>query len=111
MFIFGSKTSIIGNFLIPESKCDYCKQEGTQRLLIYGNYAHIFWVPLFPIGRDVYAECEHCKRTLDQKEFSPELQQLYTDNKVFAERPYWHWFGLGLVGFLIAFVFLIGFTT
>ena len=111
MIIFGSKTSNIGNFVIPNSKCEYCEKEGTQRITVFGNYVHIFWVPFFPIGRDVFAECTHCKRTLEQKEFSPKLNQQYLDNKINFKRPFWHWFGLGLVGFFIAFVFLIGLTT
>lgn len=111
MIIFGSKTSNIGSFVIPNSKCDYCGKEGTQRITVYGNYIQIFWIPIFPIGRDVFAECSHCKRTLVKKEFSPMLNQQYLDNKINFKRPFGHWFGLGLVGFFIALVFLIGLST
>lgn len=111
MIIFGSKTSNIGNFEILDSTCDYCNHVGTQRLYVFGNYAHIFWMPVFPLGKDVIAECSHCKRTIEQKDFSPELKQMYSDIKTSIKRPQWHWFGLGLMGFFIALVFLIGFIT
>lgn len=111
MIIFGGKSSPIGHFLAPDSKCDYCEQEGSQVISVIGNYAHVFWIPFFPIGRDVFAECMHCKRTLRQTEFSPELKQIYENNKNNVHRPMWHWFGLGLIGFLFVFVFLVGLMT
>lgn len=111
MIIFGSKGSHLGSVTLQNSKCDYCQHENTQTISVYGNYAHIFWIPMFPLGREVFAECTHCKRTLEQKEFSPELDQLYLTYKVIFKRPFWHWLGLGLMGLFIVLVFLIGLTT
>lgn len=50
MIIFGSKASNIGNFEVPNSKCAYCENESTQRISVFGKYAHIFWIPFFPMG-------------------------------------------------------------
>lgn len=111
MILFGSGSSNIGIFKIPDTKCEYCKQTNTQLIAIFGNYAHIFWIPLFPIGRDAIVECTHCKYTIEEKEFSPQLRELYVYNKNLAVRPFWHWLGIGLVGFLILFVFIVGFLT
>lgn len=106
MIIFGSRASNIGSFNIPNSKCDYCEQGDTQHVSVFGKYAHVFWIPLFPIGKKAVSECTHCKRTIDQSEFSPELRKLYQENKSQAKRPIWHWIGLaaflGLVGLVIA---------
>lgn len=110
MIIFGAKASNIGNFNIPNTTCDYCEQGNTQRVSVFGKYAHIFWIPFFPIGKKAVAECTHCKRTIEQKEFSPELKLLYFENKGNVKRPIWHWLGLGIIGFFIALIAIIGVT-
>lgn len=110
MIVFGGRASNIGNFDIPNSTCSYCEEGDTQRVSVFGKYAHVFWIPMFPIGKKAVAECTHCKRTIEQKEFSPELKSMYKENKHKAKRPLWHWLGLGLFGALIALVSIIGVT-
>jgi hypothetical protein len=110
MIIFGGRASNIGNFDIKNTKCSYCEQGNTQRISVFGKYAHVFWIPIFPIGKKAVAECTHCKRTIEQKEFSPELKSLYQENKDKAKRPIWHWLGLGVFGLLVALISIIGVT-
>lgn len=110
MIIFGSKASNIGHFEVPNSKCAYCENESTQRISVFGKYAHIFWIPFFPMGRKAFAECTHCKRTIDQKDFSPTLSQLYQENKFKAKRPLYHWLGLGIIGAFMLLTTIIGIT-
>lgn len=110
MIIFGGRASNIGNFDIPNSKCSYCEEGNTQRISVFGKYAHIFWIPIFPIGKKAVAECTHCKRTIEQKEFSPELKSLYKENKKKAKRPFWHWFGVGSFGLFVSLLLIIGVT-
>lgn len=110
MIIFGTRATNIGNFDVPNSKCEYCQNDSTQRISVFGKYAHIFWIPIFPIGKKAVAECTHCKRTIEQKEFSSKLSQLYQENKSRAKRPLWHWLGLLLVAGLFALITIIGLT-
>ena len=56
------------------------------------------------------AECTHCKRTIEQKDFSDKLNQLYKENRSKAKRPFWHWLGLGIVGSIFALIVIIGIT-
>ncbi len=110
MIIFGSRATNIGNFDVRNSKCEYCQNDSTQRISVFGKYVHIFWIPIFPIGKKAVAECTHCKRTIEQKEFSSKLSQLYQENKSKAKRPFWHWLGLIIVACLLALIILIGIT-
>jgi hypothetical protein len=104
MIIFGSRGSSLGSFKVPYSKCDYCEEGNSQEISVFGKYAHVFWIPLFPIGKTAFSECTHCKRTLERSEFTPDLERLYQENKKQAKRPWWHWLGLGFIGTL----FLLG---
>ena len=101
MIFFGRKASKIGELNINNSKCQYCENTGTQRISIFGKYAHVYWIPFFPMGKEAVAECVHCKRTISQKEFSNQLMNKYQENKSLVKRPFWHWTGLGVIGALI----------
>ena len=107
MIIFGRRASNIGNFDTSSVKCQFCEELCSHRVSVFGKYAHIFWIPIFPIGKKAVAECTNCDKTIEQKEFSPELKQLYKDNKSLAKRPFWHWLGLGVLAILIALISIL----
>jgi len=108
MIIFGQRASKIGEFDINETTCSYCEKENSQHVSIYGKYAHVFWIPVFPFGKKAVAECKHCKRTYEQSEFTPELKSKYKEAKKNVKTPIWHWLGLMLVfGLLILIKILV----
>jgi hypothetical protein len=108
MLIYGSRATQIGNFIVDGSKCSHCGNEGTQRMTVFGKYGHIFWIPMFPIGKKAVSECTHCKKTIDDSEFDMNLRSFYNSTASAAKSPIWQWAGLLLVGGLIALGFLIG---
>lgn len=108
MIIFGMKSSLIETFEVPYDGCDYCVMSSSHTFSVFGNYLHIFWIPLFPTSKSVYAECNHCKRTLELKDFSPELLRLYQEHRSPVRRPIWHWLGLGLVAIFFVIALIIG---
>lgn len=110
MIIFGLRASNIGSVKVENSHCEYCKNSGTQNITDFGRYFHIFWIPMFPLGRKTFGECTHCKRTIKKKEFDSDLKKLYADNKSSIKRPVWHWSGLILIGLLIALIFILAKT-
>lgn len=110
MIVYGSRASNIGNFEISNIECSHCNQNAPQRVSVFGKYAHIFWIPLFPIGKKAVSECTNCLKTSPKKEFPTDLNQAYSENKHLAKRPFWHWIGLIIVGGLIALMTLIGIT-
>ena len=97
MIIYGTRATTLGEFDVPLAECAHCGQRGTQQMAVFGRYAHVFWIPLFPIGKVAVAECMHCKRTLRKKEFSPELKRKYAEQSGRIGRPVWHWAGLAIV--------------
>jgi len=110
MIVYGARASRIGNFYLDNTSCEYCKETGKQEVSVFGRYVHIFWIPIFPIGKKAVSECVHCKRTIEQKDFTPELKSNYTSNLSQAKRPVWHFSGLILIGAFILFSTIIGMT-
>lgn len=99
MIINGIRSSKLGSLQVPNSKCDYCEQIGTQSISVFGKYFHVFWIPLFPWTRVAVSECSHCKKTIKKNDFTPELQDIYDRDKSELKRPLWHWSGLGIILF------------
>lgn len=94
MKIFGSRLNYIGSLKIKNFKCSYCENNEAQNIIEFGNCFHIFWIPMFPLGRKTFMECDHCKRTLKKSEFDYELKKTYYEYGVKLRRPWWHWIGL-----------------
>lgn len=111
MIIYGSNATKIGEFNIGSSKCDYCENTGTQHISVFGKYAHIYWIPFFPVGKKAVAECFHCKRTIEQSEFPSDLFSKYQEAKSQVRRPVWHWTGVGLIAALVIWFNIMSATT
>ncbi|MBT8185580.1 MAG: zinc-ribbon domain-containing protein [Eudoraea sp.] len=107
MIIFGLRASNIGSVKVDGSSCSYCQNTGTQNITQFGRYFHVFWIPVFPLGKSTFSECVHCKKTMRKKEFTSELKNVYDNSKSEINRPVWHWTGLILIGLLIATFYIL----
>ncbi|TPN87227.1 zinc-ribbon domain-containing protein [Aquimarina algicola] len=90
------------------AECSFCKNRDTFMVTTFGKYFHLFWIPLFPVSRTSVAECQHCKRTFREREFTSEmlraLQKL--NKKIPVKRPLWH--SIGGILALVPIVLIIG---
>jgi len=104
LIFFGLRTSKIGTYLMQNSECSYCEKSDSLNITEYGRYFHVFWIPIFPLGRKIFSECEHCKQTIRKRDFDPKSKNDYNQNKSKSKRPIWHWTGLILLAILTIFV-------
>lgn len=104
MKIVGLKLNYIGALKLKNFKCNYCETNEGQNIIEYGRYFHVFWIPMFPLGRKTFSQCEHCKSTLKKNEFNYELKKIYYENGLKLRRPWWHWAGLILI--ILGIIFL-----
>lgn len=100
MIIYGSKGTHLYSEEVSGIECSHCKQQSNHNISIFGRYAHIFWIPFFPLGKKGVAECTHCKRTLAPNEMNEFLKLAYKKVESVTKVPVWHWVGLALVGLL-----------
>lgn len=101
MIIYGTKSV---NLLSKNSKntaCPNCQTEGSITYHIYRKHAHIFWIPLFPLGKKGYSECAHCKNVLEPKEMPRNMQMELDTIKNEASGPIWQFAGLAIIAILI----------
>lgn len=84
--------------------CPSCGTKGSVLFSVFGRHAHVFWIPLFPIGKVGASQCQHCKHTLKSSEMPKDLKSEYLDLKATSKAPLWQFSGLvllvGLVGLI-----------
>ncbi|MBC6612610.1 hypothetical protein H8B15_16935 [Hymenobacter sp. BT507] len=92
---------------VTDVVCASCYTPNTLQISIFGRYAHVYWVPFFPIGKISVSECEHCRQVLEGKQMPEALKAKVAQVKAHAKIPFWHFAGLILiaVAIVVSFVF------
>ena len=104
-FIFyGRRASRIKAYRVADVTCSACGQEAPQDVHVFGKYAHLYWIPLFPFGKATVAECSNCLKTREQADFEPELGAAVSQANASASHPVWHWSGAGIVAIVLAWI-------
>jgi hypothetical protein len=106
MIIFGSRSSS-RTPVETGCNCTACGAEKSIYLIPYQKYAHVFWIPVFPAGRDYQAICGNCKALFD-------ANSIGIPHEVFSQvkTPKWTYFGLyAFVVVLVLFLALGAYTS
>jgi C4-type Zn-finger protein len=106
MIIFGQNETIAGmdEFYI---RCPVCEGSNWADVMVTSKYFHIFWIPIFPVGKDANVICKTCgvKRfglDLDEKLIGSE----YINAKTKFRHPRFTYLGIAIfaLGFGIVLV-------
>ncbi len=95
IFFYGTRSAKIKKYDDAHLKCENCG-EYKSRFTVHQRYAHLFWIPFFPVSRKhIYGECTNCGQELyDEK----------ANNYLSMTRTPWYLF-FGLIVFVGFFVF------
>jgi hypothetical protein len=102
MIIYGSKNKELVSEQISE-KCPECGTTNRTDMHVFQKYAHIYWLPLFPLGMNGASQCDHCKVIFKNNKMPNELRLAYYNLRSKAKTPIWMFTGLILIGCLIIF--------
>jgi hypothetical protein len=102
MIIYGSRSSHLGTKQLTNEKCPHCGTVGSLIMSTYAKYAHVFWIPIFPLGRTGVSQCQHCKQVLEVKQMPPNIRQYHEVSLAENRIPLWQFSGLALLMVLIA---------
>jgi hypothetical protein len=100
MIIYGHRASHLITEAVPGS-CPSCATADSRRVSVFGRYAHVYWIPLFPFGKTGIAECGHCRLVVQDKEMDAALKQTVREVKQRVKAPVWHFSGLLLLAILV----------
>ena len=108
MIFYGSKASKIKEGTLSNTKCPDCEDGRSMRYTIFGKYAYLYWIPMFPIGKENILECNSCKRTYKLKELPNQVKEKFKLEKADAKYPLWYFSGLAVLAVIIAFLVYSG---
>ena len=94
MIISGSKSSHLKSASLEGASCPHCNTTGQMIMSVYSKYVHIFWIPVLPLSKKVYAKCNHCKANYELNELPPEIKQRCYLFGLGQKYPLRHFFGL-----------------
>jgi hypothetical protein len=101
MLIYGSRAAHLQSYHSQDAICDSCNTQGEIVFSVFRRHAHVFWIPMFPIGKTGVAQCQHCKKAYEVKQMSPELRSEYFVIQKESKGPIWQFAGLMLIGVLV----------
>ena len=109
MIIYGWRAAHLKSAQSIGEACPHCGSERSLVYHVYSKHAHVFWIPLFPIGKTGVAECTHCKYAMKPREMQEGVRREYRALKAETRTPLWQFVGLGLV-LLLAIFMIYGIT-
>jgi len=103
MLIYGTRSKQLAKEILIE-KCQNCGKQNNIEMHVFQKYAHVFWIPFFPMGKTGVSQCDHCKQVLKLKEMPPSVKASYDNLKAQTKAPVWMFSGLALLAVLITIV-------
>jgi hypothetical protein len=73
MIIFGGRSKDLDMVYLEDGVCSVCGAHGAT-LTISQPYFHIYFIPMFPVGKRMQAKCSACSHIYGAADFTPELQ-------------------------------------
>ena len=108
MIIYGSGSAHLNTVMSENTTCPSCEKKGTVALSVYSRHAHIFWIPLFPIGKKGGGKCQHCGYQMEKKEMPEDIQREYYNLKKSGNPRIWQFAGLGIIAVIIVASLIAG---
>ncbi|WP_448698980.1 hypothetical protein ACFGVR_18900 [Mucilaginibacter sp. AW1-3] len=100
MIIYGSKATHIITEQIAE-QCPHCSSANTMHMSVFQRYAHVYWIPMFGIGKTGVSQCLHCKQVLKLKEMPHALKLAYDNVVLRAKTPLFVFSGLAVIAVIV----------
>ncbi len=107
MIFYGRKASRLKDGQLRNVTCPSCDTNSTMTYSIFGKYAHIYWIPTFPMGKENIIECDNCKQTFKVKELPEQIKNKFKLENQDVKTPFWNFTGLAIIACLIMSVIYI----
>ncbi len=85
--------------------CSNCKKIAKIDIHVIQKYAHVFWIPTFPMEKLAISHCNNCGFTFKTHQMPPSIKAIAYKLEKESKTPIELWTGLGIFGF----IFVLGF--
>ncbi|MFY0604087.1 MAG: hypothetical protein JXQ93_09060 [Flavobacteriaceae bacterium] len=100
MIIYGTGAKNFGAKKLKGVKCENC-ESSKMYITGYCQYAHIFWIPLFPTSKKIFTICENCEEELPKKYIPKKTMDRIKLEKSGFKTPIYLFSGLIIITMLI----------
>ena len=100
MIFYGTNSSRLKTGQLRHVTCPNCENQTSMNYNVFGKYAYLYWVPVFPLSKENMLECNSCKKTFKLKELPEQIQQKF-DLEKHRGVPIFHFSGLIVIGLII----------
>ncbi|OAV44080.1 hypothetical protein [Lewinella sp. 4G2] len=105
MLIYGSRARHGETFKLKELPCAHCEQTESQTMSFFTRYGYLYWIPFIPLDKVSVTECDHCKRTSGEEDYTNTLHSIKNELAPRVENPKWYWAGsIAVVGLFAVFM-------
>jgi len=101
MIFFGTGSKTMKTVELGEAECPSCSQPTVFMQLLH-KYFHIWWIPVFPIGKVAVAGCKSCNTAWEQQDLPLPLFESVESAKKSSSPPKYLFAGLYIVGIIIS---------
>ncbi len=103
MIVLGSNSALVHKEFIIEP-CPVCNHINCVEMNVLQKYAHVFWIPFFPVGKTGISICGHCKKVMKLGEMPETYKQAYHNARLQSKTPVWTFSGLALTGLVALWI-------
>ena len=104
MIVYGSNSKHLKTEQSKHTTCPNCETKGSLVFSVYRRHAHVFWIPLFPIGKVGASQCQNCQNVLEKGEMPKDIKAEYQAFSETAKGPIWQFSGLVLIAALVIWI-------
>ncbi|MEP6952080.1 MAG: hypothetical protein ABI863_22510 [Ginsengibacter sp.] len=100
IIFFGTKDTPVG---IDEQMCycQACEGQTLADIMVLSSYFHIYYLPLFPVSREVNITCQECGMKSYGLPFNSKVIKNYSEIKNRFKHPWFTYIFFGSIVFLI----------
>jgi len=107
IFFFGIRSTLIGYLQLSALACPSCKNTDQLTAYYFSKHFHVFWIPIFPVGKTGAVVCGHCKYNMSVAQMSKEIGIPYLEGMKHMKPKLWQYSGLIAIAAFIALALLI----
>lgn len=102
MIFYGTNSSRLKDGQLQNVTCPNCDTQTSMTYAVFGKYAYIYWIPLFPMGKVNVLECNQCKKTYKLSELPEQIKKKFELEK-HTGIPFLHFSGLAIIALAIGY--------
>lgn len=103
MIFYGTSSSRLKDGRLNNVTCPNCQEQTAMNYSVFGKYAYIYWIPLFPLGKTNVLECNNCKKTYKLKELPEQIKHKFELEK-HKGIPFKHFSGLAIIAAIVLWI-------